>query len=277
MALVVGDDERAASIATLRDAFRTDLYASIAATMAHHRIDYIPASVELGDLDPNAIAIAVTMAGELPNLPQEALHRTFERYYEHAQAYLRGAAPGQAYTPYELRNVEVLVRLGQRDRANAILDSLVADQRPAPWNEWQEIVWRDPAAPRFIGDMPHTWVGSGFIHSLRSMLAYEREEDRALVLAAGVPAAWLASEAGVGVKRLPTHYGVLSYTLRSDGADAFRVRLSGDVSVPPGGIVIEPPLPRPLKVVTVNGKAVQSFDADAATVTEFPADVVLEY
>jgi hypothetical protein len=277
MALVVGDDERAASIATLRDAFRTDLYASIAATMARHRIDYIPASVELGDFDPSSTAIAVSPGGELANLPQEALQRTFERYYEHAQAYLRGTELGQAYTPYELRNVEVLVRMRQRARAYEILEWMMADQRPPAWNEWQEIVWRNPAAPNFIGDMPHTWVGSGFIHSLRSMLAYEREEDRALVLAAGVPAAWLASEAGVGVKRLPTHYGVLSYTLRSEGADAIRVRLSGDVSVPPGGIVIEPPLPRPLKVVTVNGKTVQSFDADAATVTEFPADVVLEY
>src|SRR6185295_12772427 len=199
LALVVGDDERATSMATLRDAFRTDLYASIAATMAHHRIDYIPASVELGDLDPNATAIAITMADELPNLPQEALHRTFERYYEHAQAYLRGAALGQAYTPYELRNVEVFVRLGQRDRANAILDSLVADQRPPAWNEWQEIVWRDRNVPNFIGDMPHTWVAAGFVHSLRAMLAYEREDDRSLVLAAGIPETWLASAEGVGV------------------------------------------------------------------------------
>ena len=277
LAVVVGDDERAASIAALRDAFRTDLYASIAATMAHHRIDYLPASVELGDLDPSSTAIAVSPGGELRSLPRQALLRTFDRYYEHAQAYLRGTEVGQGYTPYELRNVEVFVRLGQRERAYDILASLVADQRPPAWNEWQEIIWRDPAVPSFIGDMPHTWVGAGFILALRSMLAYEREDDRALVLAAGVPPQWLASDPGVGVKRFPTHYGILSYTLRSEGAEAMRLRLSGDLSVPPGGIVVQPPLPRALKAVSVNGKPIDTFDAATATVAEFPADVLLEY
>ena len=41
--------------------------------------------------------------------------------------------------------------------------------------------------PRFIGDMPHTWVGSDFIRSVLDMLAYERGRDGALVLGAGVP------------------------------------------------------------------------------------------
>ena len=45
-----------------------------------------------------------------------------------------------------------------------------------------------PAAPKFIGDMPHTWVGSGFVEAVRDLFAYEREDDRALVLAAGIPA-----------------------------------------------------------------------------------------
>ena len=56
-----------------------------------------------------------------------------------------------------------------------------------------------------------------------------------------------------------------------------RVRLTGDLAVPPTTIVLEPPLPQPLKAVTVNGKAVSSFDPAHATVSTFPADVVLEY
>ncbi|MBP1690408.1 MAG: hypothetical protein H6Q34_981, partial [Deltaproteobacteria bacterium] len=47
--------------------------------------------------------------------------------------------------------------------------------------------------------------------------------------------------------------------------------------VPAGGIVLAPPLPRPLTAVTVNGKAQQDFGADTVTIREFPADVRLEY
>ena len=30
-------------------------------------------------------------------------------------------------------------------------------------------------APQFLGDLPHTWVGSDFVRSVLDMLAYERE------------------------------------------------------------------------------------------------------
>jgi hypothetical protein len=277
MAVVVGDDERAAGIATLRDEMRRDVHASIARTMARRGIDYLPASVELADFDPSSTAIAVFPGNELAHLPAGALARTFDRYWEDVQARRRGAWPGEAYTPYELRNVGLFVRLGDRARAAELIEALVADQRPPGWNAWQEIAWRDPAAPRFIGDMPHTWVGAGFVRSLRAMLAYEREEDGALVLAAGVPAEWLAENGGVSVKRLPTHYGVLTYTLRADGPGALRLRLSGDLAVPPGGIVVQPPLPGPLKTASVNGRGLASFAPDHVTLSQFPADLRLEY
>ena len=277
LASVVGDDARAASVAALRDEFRANLQASIAKTMARHRIDYIPGSVELGDLDPTSTAIAITACSALNDLPEPALTRTFDRYYEHLQQYLHGDAPSDAYSPYEMRNVEVFVRLGQRERAVDVMAAMLADQRPADWNEWQEVVWRDPTLPRFIGDMPHTWVGAGYIHSLRSMFAYEREEDRSLVLAAGLPWEWVASASGTGVKRLPTHYGVLTYTIHAEAPNTVRVRLAGDLGVPPATIILQPPLPAPLKAVTVNGKPTTSFDAARVTITQYPADVVLEY
>ncbi len=277
LATIVGDEERATSTAELRDEFRSDLYASITKTMAHHRIDYIPGSVELGDLDPTSTAIAITACGELENLPEPALTRTFDRYYEHMQQYVYGTGINDSYSPYELRNVEVFIRLGQRDRATDVLAAMVADQRPWEWNEWQEVIWRDPSLPRFIGDMPHTWVGAGYIHSLRSMFAYEREDDRSLVLAAGLPAEWVASDTGAGVKRLPTHYGVISYTIHAETPSTTRMRLTGDLVVPPTTIILQPPLPGPLKSVTVNGKPITSFDRERATINTFPADVVLEY
>jgi hypothetical protein len=109
------------------------------------------------------------------------------------------------------------------------------------------------------------------------MFAYERAADGALVLAAGLPQTWVMSESGVTVKRLPTYYGVLHFSLRGEDPNALRLRLAGDLTLPPGNIVLQPPLPRPLTAVTVNGKPVQTFTADTATISEFPAEVVLTY
>jgi hypothetical protein len=245
--------------------------------MATRGIDYIPGSVELADFDPTSTAIALVPGGELDALPALELRRTFERYYTEFEARRSGERDWQEYSPYELRNVDALVRLGQKERALAILDHIVGDQRPPGWNQWGEIVWRDPSAPRFIGDMPHTWVGAGFIRSLRSMLVYEREADRALVLAAGVPASWVMSEEGVSVRRLPTYYGILNYTLRGEGADKVRLRVSGDLARVPGNIVVVSPLDRPLASVSVNGEDITTFTATNAVIKSFPADVVLTY
>jgi len=277
LAVALGDDAHAASLAALRDAFRTDLYASLERTMANHKIDFIPGSVEYGDFDPTSTAIALTIAGEIDNLPQDALRRTFDEYYAHVQERRHAEAQGDAYTPYELRNVEALVLLGERERAAELLNDMLADQRPPAWNQWAELVWRDPTLPRFIGDMPHTWVGSGFLLAVRNMFAYEREADGALVVAAGVPRAWVMSASGVSVKRLPTYYGVLHFSVRGEEPTALRVHLWGDLTLPPGNIVVQPPLPRPLTGVTVNGKPVQTFTGDRATISEFPAEVVLTY
>jgi hypothetical protein len=109
------------------------------------------------------------------------------------------------------------------------------------------------------------------------MCAYEREADRALVLAAGLPQAWVMSESGVTLKRLPTYYGILHYSVRSGGPNVLRFRMWGDLTLPPGKFVLKPPLPQPLTAVSVNGKPVQTFTADSATISEFPATVTLTY
>jgi hypothetical protein len=276
LAIVMADSERVKELAKLRDDFRADLYRSIARTTEKHHVDYLPASVELGDFDPNSTAIAIEPGGEMQNLPATALRRTYDEYYEFFRRRRSGEEEWNSLTPYEVRNVGIFVRLGERERAHEILDFLLANQRPEPWNEWQEILWRDPRSPRFIGDMPHTWVAAGFVRSVRAMLAYERESDEALVLAAGVPEAWVSGGKHVGVKRLPTYFGVLSYTLESERPGSLTLRMSGDLEVPPGGIVLRPPLSRPIAAVRVNGKAVKTFSADQAVVSEFPAEVVME-
>ena len=82
------------------------------------------------------------------------------------------------------------VRLGWRERAHELLDFFFKDQRPRGWNQWAEVVGREPRQPRFIGDMPHAWIASDYIRSVLDMFAYERQSDRSLVLAAGIEDAW---------------------------------------------------------------------------------------
>jgi hypothetical protein len=275
MAVVLGDEEKAASFAALRDAFRKDLYVSIGLTIKQCNIDYIPGSVELGDFDPTATTIAVDPGGELQNLPEPALSRTFEDYYTYFLLRGNGQIDWDNYTPYELRIVGLFVRLDQRKRALEALDFFLADQRPVAWNQWAEVVWRDPKTPSFIGDMPHTWIGAGYIRSLRSLFVYEREADRSLVIAAGLPYEWIESETGVTLKHLPTYYGTLSYNLRQEAPGELRLHLSGDLALPPGKIVVKPPVA--LQAVMVNGKAITTFNSDSATIAAFPADVMLRY
>jgi hypothetical protein len=277
LAAIVGDEERRGRFATLRDSFRETLYASIERTMAMHGVDYIPASVELGDFDPTSTSVALAPGGELERMPAVPLRRTYERYGEQFDPRRNGTSDGVQYSGYELRNVGAFVQLGEREKAMALVEFFFGAQRPPAWNAWGEITWRDPEAPHFIGDMPHTWVGSTFIGAVRSMVAYERASDASLVLLAGVPPEWATVDPGLVVRRLPTHHGVLNMTLRPEGSTSLRLRLAGDVDLPAGGIVVQSPLPNPLKSAVVNGRAVDGAGPTAVVVRQFPADVVLQY
>src|SRR4029450_6084215 len=95
--------------------------------------------------------------------------------------------------------------------------------------------------------------GARDVQPIRPMLAYERESDEALVVGAGVKPEWVTSEPGLAVRRLPTNWGILNFSMRSDGPDGVRVRLSGDLTIPPGKIVLASPLDRPIAGARLNG------------------------
>jgi hypothetical protein len=147
---------------------------------------------------------------------------------------MEGSRTWKDYTPYELRQVGTFVRLGWRDRAQRLLSFFLDDRRPPGWNQWAEVVAQDYRSPTYLGDIPHLWVGSDFVRSFIDMLAYEREEDDALVLGAGIPSSWL--DKGVRVNGLRTIYGPLSFSAQRDGKRIV-VTISG-VRVPKGGIVL---------------------------------------
>jgi hypothetical protein len=221
--------------------------------MTQHGIDFVPGAAELGDFDPTSTAIALDPLSEGERLPRAALERTFERYWAELEARWQGSRVQDAYTPYEIRNAVALLRLGWKERALSLLAWLIGDQRPPGWRQWPEVSTRDPRAPRFLGDLPHGWVASSFVRALRALCAYERDEDGVLVVAAGIPEAWVREAPGVRVRGLPTHFGVLDFAIVAEGEARVRARFGGRCR-PPGGLVLVSPLPAPLRGVFVDGR-----------------------
>jgi len=192
--------------------FRRDLMTSIERTMREHHLDTIPASVELADFDPTSTAISISPLNLTSLMPRAALLRTYDEYFN------RIAKPRDDYTPYETRIIGALIRLGDRVRAQELIERFMLDRRPRAWNEWAEVVRTDYRKAGFIGDMPHAWVASDFVRSILDAIAYERE-DGELVVGAGVPSWWL-----------PVHVGPL---LTSKGAVDIRIDRNGKATVTP--------------------------------------------
>ena len=277
MAEALGDAAEAARLSALQDSFSEDVRASLAATIARHRIDFVPGSVEFGDFDPTATSVAVNLLDQLHLLPQPEINNTFDKYMEGFRKRRDGAVAWNNYSAYEIRIIGALVRLGRRCDALEVMEFMLADRRIPAWNQWPEISWRDPSGPSFIGDLPHTWISAEYLLATCSLFAYEREEDESLVIAAGVAEEWLSDGASVGVKNLPTYYGNLTYSLRLKSKQTLRLTLRGDLVVPPGGIVVMPPLPRPIRQVEINGQALTEFTTDSFTCRECPAEAVVRF
>ncbi|HYN41230.1 MAG TPA: coagulation factor 5/8 type domain-containing protein, partial [Thermoanaerobaculia bacterium] len=273
LATLLGKETEAKEFARIRDEFAADLHASIRLVMERHGIDYLPGCAELGDFDATSTTAALAPGGEQARLPKEALERTFTKYLENVAR--REAGEGEIYTPYEWRTVGALVRLGRRADVLHLLEVFFRDLRPPEWNQWGEVVWRDPMTPKFVGDLPHTWVGSDFVRSFLDMFAYEREEDSSLVVAAGLPEAWVRSARGVSVKGLITPYGPLDLSLTAQGK-GIRIRLSGLKSLPAGGLVIRPPLSSGARTATINGRPATPSPDGEVVVRSLPAEVVVQ-
>jgi len=239
LAQTLGDASGARALAQSRDQFHRDLERSIRASLARHRIEYVPGAADLGDFDPTSTTIALDPVWDSPSLPPAALNATFERYWNEFVARRDGRRNWDDYTPYEWRAVGSFIRLGWSARALELLGFFMADRRPLAWNQWAEVVGRDPRKPRFIGDMPHAWVASDFIRSALDLFAYEDEPDRTLVLAAGVPSNWLDGD-GVHIGGLRTRHGTLSYTLLRRGRQ-IQLNIDPSIRLPPGGLVLPMP------------------------------------
>jgi hypothetical protein len=271
-AAALGDADAAARFAALQGTLARSIAASLARTMKEHGLDVLPGSVELGDFDPTSSAIAFDPCGARGLLPPASAERTFARWWDERAA----RTPSASYSPYELRNAVALLQLGSRERAFALLAEGIADQRPPGWRQWPEVAHGERGAPRFLGDLPHGWVAAGFLRSVRRLIAYERPEDGALVLAAGVPETWLAAP-GIRIRGLATHYGPLDLAIVATGDAEVRVSLGGKLIEPPGGIVLISPLARALGEVIVDGRREPVSSSGGVRLRGATAEIVLRY
>jgi hypothetical protein len=229
--------------------FEGELAASIAAAATHHRIDFIPGAADRGDFDATSTTIALNPVQA--ELPRALLDATFERYWRESLARASGQRKWSDYTPYELRSVGALVRLGHSVRAQAMLDFFLGDRRPAAWNQWAEIVRPGYRERGFFGDLPHAWVASDYIRSALDLFAYEREADASLVIGAGWKPEWLAH--GLQVRGLSTAFGQLDYRLERVG-DGWRFTLARSLPEARGGMLLQWPGDSALPLARLDGR-----------------------
>src|SRR5262249_16941820 len=114
IAALRGDERDARRIGAIRDEFRAALRASIVHTIAERKIEYLPGSLERADFDPTAPANAVALLGFPDDLPRGALEWTFDEYLRGFRRRRTGEIDWSNYTPYEVRILGALVRLGRR-------------------------------------------------------------------------------------------------------------------------------------------------------------------
>jgi hypothetical protein len=265
-----GRESLAAAWQALAERLAASLFDSIETTRRERKLDFIPGSIEWADFDPTATANALYLFDVPAGLDRQAVEQTFDKYLADWRGKRAGTVPATNYTPYEIRNIGALVRLGRREAALELLRFFLSDRRPVAWNQWPEIAWQDRKAPAHVGDLPHTWIAAEYVLALRSLFAYEREADESLVLAAGLAPEWLDGT-GIEVVRMPTLYGNLSYTLCRTDSNTLRWRIAGGIT---RTMVLRPPLGAALASVTVDGMPIETFDESSATIRGGPVEIV---
>ena len=237
-------------------ALREATLASMRAVIRKHHLRHLPGSVEWADFDPTATANAIGMLDFADVLPRDEMHRMLDTYLEGFRAKHDGRMPWTNYTPYEIRIIGAMARIGRRDAAAELLRFFLADRRPVAWNQWPEIAWKEARAPGHLGDVPHTWISAEYMLAFASLFAHEGEEMDRFILAGGIPWEWVAAPGGVAVAGLPVRHGTLDLELVAMGEAECRIRIGGDFAMPGAGLLIRPPAPpghRALSAVSGTG------------------------
>lgn len=224
LALEIGDHQAAAYAQAKGREFAANLARSIRMTGAAMASDFIPASADREDVDPTSISIAFEPCRVEDVLPAERIQPTYDMYRGHLDV-IRAPGFEGGFTPYEIRNLNAFVSLGRTEDAFRLLADALSWRRPLGWRHWAEVVWGNPRAADYIGDMPHTWIGAEFATAIRRMLL--RENGDTLELLRAVPDAWWAGD-GIALDALPTGFGTADLRARRNGSQvSIDLALSG--------------------------------------------------
>ena len=259
LARALGDSELAKWSEAQYSALHESVAASIRATMAWKKIEFIPSSADLGDPDATGTSIALDPCGQADLFSGAALRYTFDSYLTKIRN--RAVSPEVwDFTPYELRNVLTYVRLDRPADANEVLTEQLRYRRPLAWQMFAEVVHSRLRNPGYFGDMPHTWIGTEYVRAILGMLMHDGAP--VLELLPGTPPAWLAGE-GLRISQLHTAFGQLTMSARQEGA-SLRVKLGAGLQANTRVHVKWPSRRKPVKV-TVDGRpSTQHTDAGIA-------------
>jgi len=221
LAREMGDDFTANYAETQGQAFATLLTRSLRLTAEAQGNGMIPASADREDVDPTSTSIAFEPCRVDDVIPADLIQPTYDHYAKHLEV-IRTPGFAGGFTPYEIRNLNAFVALGRYEDAFGLLNDALTWRRPAGWRHWAEVLWGDPRAAEYIGDMPHTWIGAEYATAVRRMLL--REHGSTLELFRAVPEAWWAGE-GIRLNTLPTAFGWANLRAERNSVGA-RVTLS---------------------------------------------------
>lgn len=272
---ILGEKKEEENYKKVRNTFRVNLYKSMRLAMKNKGIDYIPGCAELGDFDATSTAIGIFPCGELKNIPEPQLQNTFEKYYSNFNKRLNPNDNWINYTPYEIRVAGAFIYMNEIDRAYKLLDFFFNDQRPEGWNHWAEVVWKDKNAPKFIGDMPHSWIGGEYINTIRDLFVYEND-DSSLVLGAGIKSNWLSESKEISVSNLNTYYGKFSFSMKKTGRE-ISIELKDNLDPSCKKIILKSPLNLNIRKVVVDRSSYKNFYDNVVYLLPSAKKIILEY
>lgn len=269
---VLGDNSKSRWADAERTTLQKDFYDSVKLVAKKKNVNYISGCAELGDCDPTSTAIGIWPCNEIKNMPQVLMRNTFDIYWGELKKRF-GEWKG-AFTPYEIRNANAYVMLGQRDKLHGMITKFFEWKRPRAWNHWAEVVTSDYRLAQYLGDMPHTWIGAGYVNVMRNMFIWE--EGNILYLGKGIAEEWVASGKKISVTGMPTHFGNVTYTVDS-GNSEINIKVDGKLKGAEKIVFVVPPVKKKISAIKLNSKAYSDWSAGEILFYGLPAEIVIQY
>ena len=181
-----------------------------------------------------------------------------------------------AWAAITLDNVaETHLVLGDGDVAIAYLYSTL--NHGTPLYTWCEERGLEPQTKKTSGDRQHLWTPVAVVRFLRDSLVMEQSDSLHLGLATA--RSWLRQGGTVGVRNAPTHFGNVTYQIKSEVDNGvIRTEIAPPTREKPKQIVLHlrHPQSKKMREVKVNGVSTHDFDANKEVVRLISAAETLQ-